>query len=498
MKKRLIALLSCFLIFSMTACGTGGDSIIPETTEGFEESNTKTTESDSTTESSKESETEGTETPDVPKEIKMNEQDLKNAIDYLKKCYVEKKLTYAAFAVGNRSGEFFHWSLEETTTDETLFDMASLTKVTVVAPLFFAAQQEGLLHWNDTLDTHVEAPADKAKITLAQLLSHTSGFSNFNVSDKVTDPDKAIDAILARTLYYEPGSKSYYSCNNYILLGHILEKTYGKSLDVLFEEKIAPALNMNHSGYKLFEITSNIAKHQKNANRVNDADAHFLNDVAGNAGLFSNIVDMSAYAVELSKGFPSLVSPELFEEALTPYTSTRCIGFNLVSKTASGSNIFPAGSYGHTGHTGQSVFVDRESGFWIVLLTNARYHISSDDVKALRGEFYAELAKDILSYQAGITLASTSVTITEPSTGTTTKKHFVSVHEIANGSLTDGILQVGDIILSITVNGKTTEILEKKHVIHPLLPVQVGDEVTFLIMRNGKEIAVSIPSNRGT
>ena len=287
--------------------------------------------------------------------------------------------------------------------------MASVTKAAVIAPLFLAAQHEGLLHWDDTLDQHVNAPADKAKITLAQLLSHTSGFRNINVSTAAENPDKAIDAILARDLYFTPGSKSYYSCNNYILLGHILENTYGKSLDVLFKEKLAPALNMNNSGYKLFETTTNLAKHQSDPNRVNDEDAHFLRDVAGNAGLFSNIIDMSSFATELSKGLPTLTSPEIFEAALVGRTSDRSCGYRIIDESyTQGGSLFPTGSYGHTGHTGQSVFVDPETGLWVVLLTNATYHISSSKVEKTRGEFHTALANDLISYAVGTILLSNS------------------------------------------------------------------------------------------
>ena len=304
------------------------------------------------------------------------------------------------------------------------------------------------------LQWRVNATGDKAKITLAHLLTHSSGISTTKVRTEVSDPSEAIDAILSRKLAYETGSKTLYSCSNFILLGHILEQTYGKTLDVLFLEKIAPALNMPNSGYKLFENTTNIAKHQKSKNRVNDGDAHFLGDVAGNAGLFSNIVDMASYATELSKGFPTLISPELFQSALDNRIENRCIGLSVLADTNTvRGQLLLGGSYGHTGYTGQSVYADPETGLWVVALTNTKYHSSE-----LGSGFYTALAKDLLSYEVGIGLTEESGASSDPVTGTITFEDSLSVSEVVSGSLADGILQVGDIIVNVTVNGNDVAI----------------------------------------
>lgn len=344
--------------------------------------------------------TEGTMSTTESQATSMNEENFANAIAYLEKCRADKKFSYAAFAIGNRGGELFHWCLDGT-TDETLFDMASVTKIISVTTLFLVAQTEGKVSWNDPLSKYFpDAPADKANIPLWRFMSHSSGIRSYKVYNYEKDPAKAYEEILSHSLGYETGTGVTYSCLNMILIGRVLEIVYDKPLDELFLEKVAGPLNLQNTGYKLFETDAKIAVHQKSRNRVNDAQAHFLGDVAGNAGIFSNIVDMSKYAVELANGFPTLNIPqEMFVESIqnrTPgMSSSRATGWALLGTSSLGC-LLPAGSYGHTGWTGQSIYVDPQTGLWIVLLTNSQYHGASSDQKSeIRGEFYDALAEDL-------------------------------------------------------------------------------------------------------
>ena len=150
----------------------------------------------------------------------------------------------------------------------------------------------------------------------------------------------------------------------------------------------------------MFEKTSDIARHQTDKNRVNDNNAHFLGDVAGNAGLFSNITDMSIFATEIANGMPHLIPKDLFLESVKNRTkgldSSRGCGWTIIDRTyEQGGRLFSNGSYGHTGHTGQSVFIDRETGLWVVLLTNAAYYLPDSAVQAMRKDFHNALADDL-------------------------------------------------------------------------------------------------------
>ena len=346
---------------------------------------------------------------------KMTEYDLQRTIAYIEQLKANGKLSYAAFAVGNASGEFFHWTLDGT-TENTLFDMASVTKPVVVTSLFLKAQSEGLLHWDDTLGMHFEnVSEDKADIPLWRLLSHSSGFvarvSNSVLSTFENEEDRqaaVVDYILSTNLSYTPGTKVTYACNGYVVLGAILENVYGKSLDQLFLEKVAEPLGMENSGYKLFENATDLAQHQSNSNRVNDDIAHFINDVSGNAGLFSNILDMSVYAIAVANKLADLqVASDVFEESIKNRTEelgdSRASGWKYVDESyAQTGKLFSTGSFGHTGHTGTSFFVDPETGLWVVLLTNANYLSTSSEVETMRKNFHNILADDLAAGQSNI------------------------------------------------------------------------------------------------
>ena len=403
MKKRFALMLVCALLVFTTACNTTHINNITEATAASDKAEGSDTTADRDTGASDTTDSD-TPPPDTDGEIKMTEQDFQNAINYIKQCRAEGKLSYSAFAVGNRQGEFFHWTLDGT-NDTTIFNMASVTKITVTTTLFLIAQSEGLLHWDDKLGDHMNAPSDKADIPLWRFMSHSSGLKAYNVSKVTKDPTKYFNQILSDPLAYETGTKVLYSCNGFNLIGHIIEQTYGKTLDELFIEKIATPLGMKNSGYKLYEKTTDIAKHTNSkTNIVIDGNCYLLGSVSGNAGLFSDIVDMSTYAVELSNGLPSLIPHDLFEESLKNRTvgmnESRAIGWNLVDENYTQTGrLFPNGAYGHTGHQGTSIFVDSETGLWVVWLTNATYFADDySEVKKMREYFHNAVADDLNLY----------------------------------------------------------------------------------------------------
>ncbi len=394
MKKRVLALILCILLVFTTACNT----VEPTDT-------TDTTDTSDTTEP-----TDTTETTEV---IKMTEKDLQSTIRYIEQLKADGKLSYAAFAVGNASGEFYHWTLDGT-NESTVFDMASVTKAVATTTLLLIAQSEGRISWDDPLGKYLDAPADKADIPIWRFMSHTSGLAastgltNSQLEDYRKDgtPDKIVSAIINRKLASETGTKVQYSDGGFVLLGEVLKKAYGKDLNTLFLEKIAVPLGMENPGYKMYENTTDIAKHQDDANRVNDPTAYCLGNVAGNAGLFSNILDMSKYAIALANGLADLqVSSEVFEASLKNRAEglkdSRASGWKLVDEDyVQAGKLFPIGSFGHTGHTGTSIFVDPETGLWVVLLTNARYHVANEKVYEMRENFHDYLADDLLNFFA--------------------------------------------------------------------------------------------------
>lgn len=272
-------------------------------------------------------------------------------------------------------------------TEETLFDMASVSKVlsaTMVAFHFLAA---GKLSLDDTLDSFFpDVPAEKKKITVRHLMTHTSGIPAFFMLCKVIDnPEDAVQAILQRPLVQKPGEGPVYSCMGYILLGKILERIGAAPLDVLAQNYVFGPLGMDHTTY---HPTGDIAPTELDAETqkllqgvVHDENARFLHGISGNAGVFSNLGDMILFAQMLARGgaFPDgspFLDPAVFSAATQNYTpgpdrEFRGLGFHLAGSPDNflGTHM-SARAFGHTGFTGTSIAIDPETKLWVVLLTN--------------------------------------------------------------------------------------------------------------------------------
>ena len=295
----------------------------------------------------------------------------------------------AAAAVGMRDQVFFMHAagrlslFEEGEADtRTRYDMASMTKVMAPTMLALMALEKGRLVLDDTLSAFFDAPADKANITVLQLMTHTGGFTpSFLLEEACKTPDEAASAILRRPLEGPPGEMPRYSCMGYILLGKILEKVYGKPLHDASREMIFEPLGMTMTGYlpkggniAATEVSAATGKPYQGV--VHDENARFLQGVSGNAGVFSSIEDCARFAAMLSSnGFP-LLNPATLRLAIKDWTPAhevhRGLGFHVSGGPGSFmGDLFPPAAFGHTGFTGTSLAVDPGNGLYAVLLTNA-------------------------------------------------------------------------------------------------------------------------------
>ncbi|MBR3972763.1 MAG: beta-lactamase family protein [Oscillospiraceae bacterium] len=271
--------------------------------------------------------------------------------------------------------------------DSTLFDMASVSKIISATMIAFRFMEEGLIRLYDSVgDFYFDAPSDKKSITILQLLTHTGGFpAHFLLSEFGSNPSDVANTILNHPLAQAPGGDPIYSCMGYILLGKILEKIGGASLDSLAQEYVFTPLGMNRTTYR---PTGDIAPTEMDPETgkllqgvVHDENARFLGGISANAGVFSDIGDMTIFAKMLACGGKlndgsSYLSPAMLHSALINRTPDsqgefRGLGFNLAHspKNFLGDLMGPR-SYGHTGFSGTSIAVDPDTGLWIVLLTN--------------------------------------------------------------------------------------------------------------------------------
>lgn len=262
--------------------------------------------------------------------------------------------------------------------NKTLFDMASITKVMATTTLSLIAIEEKQLNVTDKVNKFFKVPLWYEQLTVFNLLTHTMGIGHKNLTENDNNYDNIGEYILSLK-GNEVGKEVEYSCPAFILLGKILEKIYKKRLDTLFNEKVALPLGLKSSGFKpkVSEhsfVNSNTEEEKIGV--VNDYNCQYLGGVAGNAGLFSNIEDVTTYVNVLRNNGGALFSKSVLDMASKNYTAnmseSRGLGFLYVDdRYKQTGTLFEDGSIGHCGHTGTSVFLNRESGLYVIILSDA-------------------------------------------------------------------------------------------------------------------------------
>jgi CubicO group peptidase (beta-lactamase class C family) len=276
-------------------------------------------------------------------------------------------------------------------SETTLFDMASVTKMMVTTSLTLIALDSAALALDDTVDKFY--PTTKV-LTIRNLLTHTIGIGHKALNKEGHNYENIAEKILDIPSDIPIGSDVLYSCPGFILLGKILEKIFGKRLDACFLEFVAKPLGMSETSFlpknKQNTVNSNLEEEKRGI--VNDYNCQFLGGVAGNAGLFSNISDVTKYVNFLQDRGAPLISDQTFFTATQNHTvgmsEARGLGFLYVDERyAQTGGLFQNGAIGHCGHTGQSVFVDYRSGLYVIILSDA----TISTVKKYGNEHYNEV-----------------------------------------------------------------------------------------------------------
>lgn len=271
---------------------------------------------------------------------------------------------------------------------DTCFEVASLTKVTVTAPLALMAVREGKLGLEERLGDIFPGLTDLADATVFQLMTHSSGIGGVPFSFALTDRGSfhVATKICQAQPNDRPGTAVEYSCMGFITLGGILEQRYGKKLDELFEEKIVKPLGLTRSRFCMpLGEENTVVSYRREFDRaygVDDENAYFMRGVSGNAGAFWSIADLEKLADAIWDR--TLYGEELAELAERGYTKgmaqNRGLGYLMIDENEPLSGgLFSEGSFGHCGYIGTSMFFDRKRQVYAVLLTNtARYAYRED------------------------------------------------------------------------------------------------------------------------
>ena len=317
----------------------------------------------------------------------------------------------------------------EPMTLDTIFDMASLTKPMMTATAVMQLYEQGKLSPNDPVSKYLPefAANGKQDITIRQLLTHYSGLPP---DLSLTDPWHGKQEGFARAFAVEPnhpaGVQFVYSDINYVVLGALIEKLSGLSLDEYAQRFIIAPLGLPHTRFlPPASWIPTIAPTQYDQGVmlrgvVHDPTARRMDGVAGDAGLFSNADDVAVYAQNLLDrlaGRPSKfpLSQTVLQKMVAPEqpangTALRGFGWDIDSPYSSNrGTLFPVGSFGHTGFTGTSLWIDPTSDTYVILLANSVHPNGPKSITALRGKV-ADAAAAALGIHSDNGLLSAKIT----------------------------------------------------------------------------------------
>jgi CubicO group peptidase (beta-lactamase class C family) len=289
-------------------------------------------------------------------------------------------------------GHFTYDDTSETVNINTIYDIASLTKVIATATAVMICYDKNLFSLDDPVSKYIPEFAQNGKenVTIKNLLLHNSGLPAFKRFYKdYSSVDEVINDIYNTPLSYETGSKTVYSDLGSITLAKIIEQVTGKSFDVFCSEEIFNPLQMNSTvfnppdslKYKISPTEyDNYWRNKLVWGEVHDETARLLNGVAGHAGLFSTAQNISnLLQLLLNNGNfngRQIIKPETIKLFTSRYSdkSTRALGWDTKSaQKSSAGNLFDITSFGHLGFTGTSVWVDPTRDLFVVFLTNRVY-----------------------------------------------------------------------------------------------------------------------------
>jgi CubicO group peptidase (beta-lactamase class C family) len=297
---------------------------------------------------------------------------------------------------------------------EAIYDLASLTKPIATATSVWILVEQGKLSLSDKVARHWPAFAANKKdaVTIEQLLLHTSGLTADNpVGDYKDGKSKALERIAELSLDAEPGRRFRYSDVGYIVLGQIVERISGESIDVFARKRIFEPLKMTSTGYKPSEtLKDRCAPTAQRSGawligEVHDPRAALLDGVAGHAGLFGSADNLARFSRMLLRGgeldgqrILAASTVRRFTEPHAVPGGQRSLGWDVdTAYSAERGDLFPRGKgFGHTGFTGTSIWIDTPSQTAIIILTN-RVHIGEKaQVTKLRREIATIVAMAVM------------------------------------------------------------------------------------------------------
>ena len=325
----------------------------------------------------------------------------------------------------------------ESMTLDTIFDGASLTKVVATTTSIMMLVEQGKIRLSDPAVLFIPEMKGEGReaITIEQLMTHVSGFApDFDLRERWTGHDEAMKRLYREPLRSPPGTRFVYSDIGYIALGEIVHRVSGQTLDEFTRQNIFAPLGMRNTGFRpAASLTPRIAPTEKRRGQlsylgdsgadagsageqwlrgqVHDPTSFRMNGVAGHAGLFSTADDLAIFCQMLLNGGvysgarilgPMTIAAMTQPRAVAESGAARGLGWDVTTSFSTNKgDLFPLGSFGHTGFTGTSLWIDPASDSFLVFLSNRVHPNGKGDVASLRGRVASIVAGSIIDSTAG-------------------------------------------------------------------------------------------------
>jgi len=338
-----------------------------------------------------------------------SQEKLQPAYDVLDRAVADRAFPGGVLAVGYQNELVVHefgrqtYDTKSPAVDvDTIYDAASLTKPVVTATLVAMEMEAGRIgldlpvarfipEWNSGLN-----PDWRKTVTVRNLLTHSSGLpAHKDYFLTLHSKREFIAAICAEPLEYAPGTKTIYSDLGFILLGEILERATGKTVDQLAHEQIFAPLDMAGTAFNPpRNLLGRIAPTESDTSyrkrlvqgEVHDENAFAMGGVAGHAGMFTTASDLAAFCQMLLNGgiyghhrMLTRATISQFTAAQAVAGNTRTLGWMSPTPNSTSGRYFSPRSYGHLGFTGTSIWIDPERKLFVILLTNRVYPTREND-----------------------------------------------------------------------------------------------------------------------
>jgi uncharacterized protein YbbC (DUF1343 family)/CubicO group peptidase (beta-lactamase class C family) len=294
----------------------------------------------------------------------------------------------------------------EPMTVDTIFDLASLTKVVATTPSVMKLFEEGKLRLDDPVTKYLpEFQGGKSDITIRLVMTHFSGMPpDVELVPRWTGYETGIRLALNAKPVAPPGTKFIYSDINFLLMGEIVRRLSGKTLPEFAHDEIFAPLGMNDTMFQPPpSLRPRIAPTQIDPDTgkpllgvVHDPTSRYMGGIAGHAGCFGTADDLARYA-EMLLGMGARQGVQIFSNAtVKAFTEPaspadqpilRALGWDMDSPFSSNrGELFPIGSFGHTGYTGTDMWMDPISKSFVILLTNVVHPNGIKSLSSLRSQ----------------------------------------------------------------------------------------------------------------